>query len=68
MLVIYVSTEDEGQIYDEGEGRPSARMIELEVARNQYLNGTINVHTLRWLLKKRAEHVWMFPDCDDANS
>lgn len=32
------------------------------------LTGTVSAHTLPWLLKQREGHVWVFPECDDANS
>ena len=35
---------------------------------NQLLFGTISKATLKWTLKRRAEQVWVNPDCDDAVS
>ena len=35
---------------------------------NQLLFNTISIHTLRWTIQRRAEQIWVCPDCNDADS
>ena len=35
---------------------------------NQLLFETISIHTLRWTVERRAEQIWVCPDCSDADS
>jgi hypothetical protein len=31
-------------------------------------HGTVSVATLRWMLERRAEQLWEYPVCNEANS
>ena len=35
---------------------------------NQLLFETISIYTLRWTMERRAEQIWVCPDCNEADS
>ena len=50
----------------EGEGRRSRLFGKMRRIRNQHLTGTISMNTLRVLLARGAEELWVNPSSDDA--
>ena len=50
-----------------GEGRKSKFFGKSRRSHNQHLTGTLSLHTLEWLLKRRAEHLWECPTCCEAS-
>jgi hypothetical protein len=51
-----------------GSGRHSSLQGKARRIFNQITTGTISVDTLRWLLRRGTEHVWVCPDCNDVYS
>ena len=52
----------------EGEGRRSQLFGKMRRIQNQHLTGMISMNTLRALLVRRAEELWMNTSSDDATS
>ena len=52
----------------EGEGRRSQLFGKMRRIQNQHLTGTISMNTLRVLLARGAEELWVNPSSDDATS
>jgi hypothetical protein len=52
----------------EDEGRQSVRKGKTKRVYNQLMTGTMSVATLRILLERRPEQLWVCPICNEADS
>lgn len=50
-----------------GKEVPGVWLTEFEITRTNDWLVLISVYTLLWLLEQRVEHVWVCPDCSDAD-